>query len=128
MHNQHEERIAKSWGYERIYFNGTYCLKKLTIRAAHQTSQHYHKTKDETLLVVNGPVIYRWWSDAGRHDLFLSTGDSVRVKPGILHQFSALQDDVELVEASTHHDDADVVRLDVGGPYDLGIAPPPANS
>jgi D-lyxose ketol-isomerase len=38
-------------------------------------------------------------------------GDRFDVKPGMTHRFTGLEDSV-IVEFSTHHDEADVVRLE----------------
>jgi mannose-6-phosphate isomerase len=124
MHND-IERVLKPWGYEIIYFNGNYCLKKLIIRPFHQTSLHAHTKKDETFLVVHGAIIYRWVSESGTHDIFMGEGDSVRVKPGTIHRLMAMGDEAEVVESSTHHDDADTTRYEPGGPWlppELSIA------
>ena len=52
--------IPRNWGGELLFVNDEergYCGKKLLILAGKQTSWHYHKVKDEVLLVESGRVI-----------------------------------------------------------------------
>ncbi|HVX56466.1 MAG TPA: cupin domain-containing protein [Candidatus Saccharimonadales bacterium] len=104
--------VEKVWGAESWIVNDAYCCKLLLLKRGMQCSLHYHPIKDETFLVVEGSV--RMEVDGAVRTL--GVGDSVRISPGLRHRFAGLEDSV-IVETSTHHDDADVVRLSESGPY-----------
>jgi quercetin dioxygenase-like cupin family protein len=109
----------KAWGSEDWIVNSDrYCGKILTLRQGWQCSLHHHPIKDETLYLMSGKV--RFELDGRAIDM--QPGDWVRVWPGSLHRFTGIEDSV-IVEFSTHHDEADVVRLEpsrkVDDPADL---------
>lgn len=124
--------VSKGWGFEDWIVNtADYCGKVLFVKKGKKCSWHYHKVKDETFYLQSGRVLVRF---LGRHeyealrgmDLFehevydraeqvvLEPGDSFRVTVGMVHQFEALQDSF-LFEFSTHHEDADSIRIFEGG-------------
>jgi quercetin dioxygenase-like cupin family protein len=82
-------------------------MKRLIIKAGWQCSLHYHKIKDETFTAINGRVLIE--IDGERRQLV--AGDSIHIRPGAVHRFSA-QVDSELFEVSTLHSEADVYRLE----------------
>jgi mannose-6-phosphate isomerase-like protein (cupin superfamily) len=71
-------------------------LKELYIREGYQSSYHYHKNKDETMLIVRGTG-YIEFDD--RREYF-EVGDTIHIKPYEKHTIVASTDTV-LYEAST---------------------------
>lgn len=108
--------VPKAWGEELWVINlPRYCLKRLTFRAGHSFSLHWHDAKIET-----------WWADVGQLHLeyrdqsngerltkTLGPGDIIHVPRGNPHRLTALTDAV-VWEVSTHHEDADSYRIEGG--------------
>jgi mannose-6-phosphate isomerase-like protein (cupin superfamily) len=68
--------------------------------------------KDETWYVQEGEFIYKW-IDTETSEIVqevLTSGDSVRQRPGQPHQLEALTDGV-IYEVSTQHFDSDSYRV-----------------
>ncbi len=105
--------VPKPWGHETIWANtDLYVGKILHIKAGHALSIQYHNTKDETVHLLSGEIIYRVQRGSGPdelEDVRLRTGESFRITPHTVHQMEAVTD-CDLLEASTAHLD-DVVRL-----------------
>ena len=108
---------AKGWGHEVWLHNDDgYCMKLLVFeRAGARGSLHYHERKHET-----------WWVASGRFLMsslhltegvvlatVLSAGESVHLPAGTAHRLTCIEPGT-IVEASTTHDEADVVRLAPG--------------
>jgi mannose-6-phosphate isomerase len=106
--------VPKAWGEEHWIVNREYCGKKLVLRRGHRCSLHYHKDKDEVFYVIRGRVLL----ELGGDEQILEVGDHRHVAPGTVHRFSGLTD-AEIIEFSTHHEDSDSYRVEVGGPVDL---------
>ena len=103
------KEVQKLWGCELWHHNDTdYCMKTLELRHGAQSSLHYHRKKRETFLVTYGTVEIQ---TSGAW-LALQTGDSITLEPGVAHRFRAATTVARVVEASTMHDDEDVVRLE----------------
>ena len=103
-------RVEKPWGYEIIWAHtDSYVGKILHINAGHALSVQYHETKDETVYLLAGELIYRVWEDDRPRDVGLRVGQSFRITPHTIHQMEAVTD-CDVLEASTPHLD-DVVRL-----------------
>lgn len=114
--------INKVWGYEEWLVNTDgYCCKNLFIQEGYQCSLHYHKVKDETFLINSGRVIIETSlepeSESNLQRREYTGGNSVRIPPGIVHRFSALEN-TTMQEVSTRHREDDVVRLTSSGPID----------
>lgn len=103
--------IEKPWGFEVIWADTElYVGKFLQVRAGEALSIQYHEEKDETLHLIDGEVRLRMGPDLDRMtDVELRPGQSVRIRPGTIHQMEAVTD-CRLLEASTPQLD-DVVRL-----------------
>jgi mannose-1-phosphate guanylyltransferase len=100
--------VPKVWGSEQWIVNGDrYCGKLLLLMRGWQCSLHRHVVKDETFFVLSGRVRM----ELGVETFELAQGQSTHVPPGALHRFAGLTD-AEIIEISTHHDDADVVRIE----------------
>lgn len=113
MSGKTEVRIVqKPWGHETIWaVTEQYVGKVLHIKAGEALSVQYHNTKDETIHVLRGEMIYRVADAPGEplREIALRAGESYRNQPGHVHQMQAVTD-CDLLEASTPHLD-DVVRL-----------------
>jgi mannose-6-phosphate isomerase len=105
--------VAKPWGHELIWAETeSYVGKILHINAGQALSVQYHTTKDETIHLLSGEIVYRVQrsgSTDALEDVRLRAGDSFRIGPGTIHQLEAVTD-CEVLEVSTPHLD-DVVRL-----------------
>lgn len=113
------ESVLKSWGGEDIYVNNElYCFKELAIGPSKHTSIHKHITKDETLIVQAGILLYEVYEmDVTGILRFVSSdrivyGGSVRVVPGTIHRLvnGSTSEYLVIREVSTHHDDKDTIR------------------
>jgi quercetin dioxygenase-like cupin family protein len=104
----------KVWGEEDwIVNNPSYCGKILRLRQGWQCSLHYHPVKAETFYVMEGRVRF----ELGHGVFELKAGESITVEPRVAHRFTGLEDSL-IVEFSTFHDEADVVRLEVSRAVD----------
>lgn len=103
-------RVEKPWGHEIIWAHtDSYVAKILHIKAGHALSVQYHETKDETVYLLSGEIIYRVWENDRPKDVGLKAGQSYRITPHTIHQMEAVTD-CDVLEASTPHLD-DVIRL-----------------
>lgn len=102
--------VQKVWGSEEWLVNSDlYCVKILRIMPGFMCSLHYHPIKDETFYVTNGNVLL----EVGDCTYELAVGDSERILPSTPHRFRSVgKYSATILEASTHHDDADVVRIE----------------
>jgi len=104
-------RVEKPWGYELIWAHAeTYVGKILHVVEGHALSLQYHRVKDETIHLLRGSMRLEYDCGEGRREVLLRPGDSVRIRPGMLHRMVALAD-CDVLEASTPELD-DVVRLE----------------
>jgi mannose-6-phosphate isomerase-like protein (cupin superfamily) len=106
-------RVPKEWGEEHWIVNREYCGKKLVLRRGFRCSLHYHKVKDEVFYVIAGRVLL----EVGSERRVMVPGDHQHVPPGTVHRFSGLEDS-EIIEFSTHHEDADSYRIERSGAFD----------
>ena len=108
-----EKVVPKLWGTEFWVVNtDKYCLKFLKINPGVQCSIHCHKEKDETFVGVSGYVLLTLHNETKEQTggEGIGPGDSYKIEPGQFHSFYA--NNVSwIMEVSTHHDDADVVRI-----------------
>jgi len=99
----------KVWGAEQwLVQTELYTCKILWLEPDFQCSLHRHLVKDETFRVLSGEVKL----EVGDETRLLRARDSVRVPPGVWHRFSNHRYGVvaQILEVSTHHDEADVER------------------
>lgn len=102
--------VSKPWGHEIwITNNEKYCGKILFLRMGKSCSFHYHKVKDEVLYVQSGELVFTYGKD--KKEIYLATGDSFHVEPGLVHQMRALSD-THVFEVSTQHFDEDSIRVE----------------
>jgi rfaE bifunctional protein kinase chain/domain len=109
------KEVPKLWGYEKwIVNNDKYCCKQLVLKKGYQCSLHCHNVKDETFLISKGTVRL----EVGDDVKILREGNFLRILPGTFHRFTGLEDSV-IIEVSTFHDDADVVRKEESRKVDI---------
>ena len=114
------ERHEKGWGYEEwIVNNKLYCGKILHFWKGKKFSLHYHNLKDETFYVISGKfsaIFYESLEDYAKKKstfLELAKGDTIHIKPGVLHRLTALEEG-EIIEFSTEHFEDDSYRVEPG--------------
>ncbi|MGF1451134.1 MAG: cupin domain-containing protein [Opitutales bacterium] len=95
----------KVWGTELWIANRSFCGKKLVVRAGYRCSIHWHEQKDETFYLAAGRIVME--VDGVPH--LMKPGDKLDMPPGVKHRFTALEES-ELLEFSTHHEEADSYR------------------
>jgi mannose-6-phosphate isomerase-like protein (cupin superfamily) len=113
--------IPKVWGREECFANNSkYCGKVLNIKAGWQASLHRHLKKDETFYMWKGEAQLELECCNGKivKTRFI-TADVVHILPGRLHRLTAITDCV-IIEASTHHSDSDVKRVEKSRKIDHG--------
>ena len=106
-------RVEKGWGHELWIVNKGYCGKLLHFRRGRKCSWHYHRLKDEVFFLQSGRLLVRYGpgdDPASASSVLLLPGMAFSVPPGLRHQMEA-QEDSDLFEFSTHHEDADSIRL-----------------
>ncbi len=103
--------VPKPWGHEEIFaLTDHYVGKILFIRAGEALSLQYHRTKDETLRVLDGSMQLEAGDEADcLETLVLEPGAVFHIPPGTLHRMTA-RSDCRVLEVSTPHLE-DVVRL-----------------
>ncbi|MEM4245329.1 MAG: cupin domain-containing protein [Candidatus Nanoarchaeia archaeon] len=107
--------VPKDWGQELwIINNEHYCGKILEINKGWCASLHYHGKKDETFLLYDGLLLM----EHPKNEWVMYPGNVQRIRPGETHRFTALEHSV-VIEFSTHHDDSDTTRFEVGKKVDL---------
>ena len=105
-------RVDKPWGHELIWAEGaSYVGKILHIRAGEALSLQYHRTKDETVMVLSGAMRFEHFVDGEPpREVVLEPRQPFHIPPGMRHRMTALAD-TDVLEVSTPELD-DVVRLD----------------
>lgn len=110
------EKIFKPWGHEEVWAKtDKYVGKILFIKDGHTLSLQHHNVKEETILVLSGTLLADIAETLeeyleGNHDTYrLKEGETIHISPGTIHRFSALGEDVKLMEVSTPELD-DIVR------------------
>ena len=112
MHNSLSKIVPKLWGVEIWYVDDVnYCGKKIIIIDGCSTSMHYHNHRDKTVLVTVGCLEVKYLDQPD--SILLRIGESLRIKPGVAHQFIAPsgQGPLELIEFSTQHSPDDTTRV-----------------
>jgi quercetin dioxygenase-like cupin family protein len=103
-------RVEKPWGYELVWAHtAQYVGKLLHVKAGHVLSLQYHNHKDETMHVLRGELILRTQPGETLEARPFKAGESVHIRPGLVHQIEAVVDS-DVLEASTPFLD-DVVRV-----------------
>jgi mannose-6-phosphate isomerase-like protein (cupin superfamily) len=104
-------RVEKPWGYELIWAETEqYVGKILHVHAGEALSLQYHESKDETLYLLSGSMLFQAGpsvDDLREYDV--KPGQRFHVTPGTIHRLVA-QTEVVVLEASTPHLE-DIVRI-----------------
>jgi oxalate decarboxylase/phosphoglucose isomerase-like protein (cupin superfamily) len=112
--------VPKGWGEERWLHNDElYCGKILVVKGGKHCSLHYHQLKTETFYVATGRVRMELTDLAGarqdppviREVFEMGPGDTLLLKPGMVHRFTGLEDETQIFEFSTQHFDEDSLRI-----------------
>lgn len=105
----------KSWGKETIFaYTESYCGKFLEFtRAGNKTSMHFHRIKDESLVIINGAFKLKVINTdtAIMEEIILRKGDTWRNPPLLPHQLESLEDNSIIVEVATIDDQSDTYRI-----------------
>lgn len=103
--------INKPWGSETIIeINKNYLLKKLFMKKNHRCSLQFHNFKKETIYVLKGKLkIITGTNRKNLKSKIYIKGQSITIKPKIIHRMEAINDSLYL-EASTPEID-DVIRI-----------------
>lgn len=107
--------VPKTWGYELWFANDAehnYCGKILHIHKGQRFSMHFHQVKTETFYVLSGTVKLRILDLATGQveEQILTDGETVEIPRMLPHQLEAFTE-VDIIEASTYHHDADSYRV-----------------
>ncbi|MBK5296498.1 MAG: cupin domain-containing protein [Vicinamibacteria bacterium] len=104
-------RIDKPWGYE-LHWAKTdrYVGKIIHIDKGHALSLQYHNTKDETIMLLSGKLLFEIQEHGQLVKHEVAPGRPFHVTPGTVHRMTAIED-CDVVEVSTPELD-DVVRLE----------------
>ena len=107
------KRTEKPWGYEILWSHTDhYAGKVIHINAGHRLSLQYHEQKNESVLVLSGPLLLHIDRGAEARIIELAPGESYDISVGDIHRFAAPADtDVEIIEVSTPELE-DVIRLE----------------
>jgi len=116
--------IRKNWGSEEIICNSEkYCGKIMVLLKDKYCSLHYHKLKEEDFYVMVGRIkLEMQQSDPDgqpvgeKAETILEVGDSVNVKPGMLHRFTGLEPENLFVEFSSQDFAEDSYRIEPSCP------------
>ncbi len=99
--------VEKPWGREVWIANEKeYAGKILELKKGFHTSLHYHKSKKETMYVLEGKVRLKF----EKNEVKLREGQSVVVNTNEIHRIIA-ETDVKIFEISTSQLD-DVIRVE----------------
>tara|TARA_B100000700_G_scaffold262585_2_gene299223 strand:+ start:2611 stop:2982 length:372 start_codon:yes stop_codon:yes gene_type:complete len=109
--------VEKGWGHEQWIVNTPeYCGKILHVRRGKRCSWHYHRIKEETFYLQSGRVmvfIGDTDKEEGAEMVILNPGDSLHILPDTRHFFFGVEDS-DIFEFSTHHEEADSIRITKG--------------
>ena len=109
---------SKGWGSEVwIVNNEEYCGKFLNItKAGFQCSIHFHKNKREHFYVTKGRIKLTLVDtrDGDKIHYILEVGEGMEIPRLQPHRFTALTDNCQILEISTHHEEDDSYRVEPG--------------
>lgn len=107
--------INKPWGSETIWAHTEHYVGKiLNINSGESLSIQYHHHKDETMYVLSGKGIVKFYTMEENVPVLtavyvMNPGDSIHIPPTQVHSVEAFED-MQVLEASTNHLD-DLVRI-----------------
>ena len=94
--------VKKPWGEEHIFAaTKDYLGKIFYVKKNHRLALGYHLIKDETIFLLKGRAKVELENKKGQFsEILLSKEESIRIKNGIKHRFTALED-CKVLEVST---------------------------
>jgi len=107
--------VEKPWGSETIWAHTEHYVGKiLNIRGGESLSIQYHHHKDETMHVLSGKGIVKFYTMEENVPVLtavyvMNPGYSIHIPPTQVHSVEAFED-MRVLEASTNHLD-DLVRI-----------------
>lgn len=112
-------RQGKVWGDTQLVFafNSTE-LHLIRAKAGYRCSRHYHQSKWNRFIVINGRLTIRIFRDGELDETILVPGTVTDVPPGVLHEFEADQDTIAVECYWVPLDPLDIERESTGGPAD----------
>jgi mannose-6-phosphate isomerase-like protein (cupin superfamily) len=111
------QKYGKIWGNTQEIFNiNNISIHRIEIFKGGQCSKHCHKHKYNMFFIEKGKIkIDIWQNDYDLVDsTILVTNQSTIVKPGLNHQFTALEDTVCYEIYYLLLEDNDIIRTNVG--------------
>ena len=105
-----ENKTEKVWGYEILLVNnGEYCGKILGLTKNYRCSDHYHKDKHETFILMKGCILLSWeYQGESGYEVMLP-GDAFEVPQYMVHSFWGVEDSL-ILEISTEDKAEDSYR------------------
>ena len=112
-------KIIKNWGWEEVIVNRyvpDICSKILHYNnKGSMSSFHMHPVKQEVFRCIRGSFIFRYKDKNGNTlETKMFPPDSVFIPNCAPHQLESLEDNSEILEISTYHNDLDVIRIAPG--------------
>jgi mannose-6-phosphate isomerase-like protein (cupin superfamily) len=89
-------------------------VKILSVEKGKRGSVHFHMNKDEIFYVLQGQLDILLIKDGFNLVLCLVEGDCIRVRPGVVHQITGVDDTNKLLEVSTLDSASDSYRIERG--------------
>jgi quercetin dioxygenase-like cupin family protein len=108
---------GKVWGTTQCIFkHNNVSIHRIDIKKGGTCSKHYHLHKYNRFFVENGNLkILVWQKDYDLVDeTILSPGQSTEIKPGLFHQFVALEDTIAYEIYYLELEDNDIIRDSCG--------------
>ena len=109
----HAEFVEKGWGHEVIFVNNdSYCGKILHFNKGAKFSMHFHLIKKESWYIYTGKFIFKYINTTNATIITqeLSKGDVITNEIGQPHQIIC-EEEGDIFEVSTHHEDSDSYRV-----------------
>jgi mannose-6-phosphate isomerase-like protein (cupin superfamily) len=108
---------GKVWGDTECIFDiNNVSIHRITVKSGGVCSKHYHLHKYNQFFVEQGKLkILVWQKDYDLVDeTILYAGQSTEVKPGLFHQFIALEDTVAYEIYYVRLENSDIIRSNCG--------------
>ena len=108
------EKHIKKWGYELWIVNDSFCGKILHFdKKGSKFSMHMHQHKSECQMCYVGKFLLKYIDphNAAVLEREINVGDIINIPQCQCHQLIALENDSEIFEVSSHHEDSDSWRV-----------------
>ena len=110
------KQTPKIWGSTcKLFDRNNVEVHRIQVKDGGFCSKHWHKYKFNLFYVESGRLwIRQWLANGDSSDIALVPGESLTVRPGVLHRFEALEDTVAYEIYWAELDD-DIYRESQGG-------------